>query len=277
MAPNGWHSNCLHELFEAEDCGWPPEELGVRFPNGSVMHLSKSGHAIWIGKPVEIPAAANDNRPTAPSSRAAPLAQPLRLPPMHPAPFTPETAGGLLCNISNWITSTAIVPVPELSLAAAIALLAGVFGKVALTPTRAGVNVYLTTLLGTAGGKGWPAKAIRTLSDQPGTVGAVTNGDPTSYAAMERILRKQSSTVVVFDEFGITLQDVNAKHKNSVAAGIRKFLLAVYDQSNSVRWSHLCQCGDEEGRGADHRAGAHSAWNDNRRDAVRWPVRSQHC
>ena len=65
-------------------------------------------------------------------------------------------------------------------------------------------------------------------------MGAVTNGDPTSYAALERILRKNPSTVVVMDEFGITLQDVNAKHKNSVAAGIRKFLLAVYDQANSV-------------------------------------------
>jgi hypothetical protein len=166
--------------------------------------------------------AANDNKAA------------IELPPMHPAPFSPEAAGGLLADISCWISTTAIIPVPELSLTSAIALLAGIFGRVALTPTRAGVNVYLTTLLGTAGGKGWPAKAIRTLSDQPGTMGAVTNGDPTSYAAMERILRKQSSTVVVFDEFGITLQDVNAKHKNSVAAGIRKFLLAVYDQSNSV-------------------------------------------
>lgn len=168
------------------------------------------------------PKAANDN------------AVHVDLPAMHPAPFTPEAAGGLLSDIAKWITSTAIVPVPELSLASAIALLAGIFGKVALTPTRAGINVYLTTLLGTAGGKGWPAKAIRALSDQPGTAGAVTNGDPTSFAAMERILRKNSSTVVVFDEFGITLQDVNATHKNSVAAGIRKFLLAIYDQANSV-------------------------------------------
>lgn len=166
------------------------------------------------GKP---PAAANDN-----------------LPPMHPDPFNPDAADGLLGDISRWITATAIIPVPELSLASSIAFLAGVFGKVALTPTRAGVNVYITTLLGTAGGKGWPAKAIRTLSSQPCTAGAVTNGDPTSYAAMERILRKNSSTVVVFDEFGITLQDVNATHKNSVAAGIRKFLLAIYDQANSV-------------------------------------------
>ncbi|MFC3322140.1 DUF3987 domain-containing protein [Mesorhizobium cantuariense] len=155
-------------------------------------------------------------------------------PAMHPAPFTPEAAGGILADISRWITTTAIIPVPELSLMASIALLAGMFGKVALTPTKAGVNIYVTTLLGTASGKGHPPKAIRAIGDKAGAVGAVTNGDPTSYAAMERILRKNSSTVVVMDEFGITLQDVNAKHKNSVAAGIRKFLLAVYDQSNSV-------------------------------------------
>lgn len=155
------------------------------------------------------------------------------VPAMHPEPYTPEAAGGLLGDITRWITGHAIIPVPELSLAASIALLGGIFGKLALTPTKAGVNVYLTTLLGTAGGKGWPAKAIRALSEN-GASGAVTNGDPTSYAAMERIIRKNSSTVVVMDEFGITLQDVNATHKNSVAAGIRKFLLAVYDQSNSV-------------------------------------------
>lgn len=155
-------------------------------------------------------------------------------PAMHRAPFTPEAAGGLLADISRWITTTAIIPVPELSLVAAIALVAGVFGKVALTPTKAGINIYLTTLLGTAGGKGHPPKAIRAIGDKAGAMGAVTNGDPTSYAAMERILRKNSSTVIVMDEFGITLQDVNAKHRNSVAAGIRKFLLAVYDQANSV-------------------------------------------
>ena len=168
-------------------------------------------------KPALRPAASNDNKPA-----------------MHPAPFTPEAAGGLLADISRWITTTAIIPVPELSLMASIALVAGMFGRVALTPTKAGVNVYVTTLLGTAGGKGHPPKAIRSIGDKAGAVGAVTNGDPTSYAALERILRKQSSTVVVMDEFGITLQDVNAKHRNSVAAGIRKFLLAVYDQSNSV-------------------------------------------
>lgn len=157
-------------------------------------------------------------------------------PPMHPDPFTPEAAGGLLGDVARWVTDTAIIPVPELSLSSAIALMSGLFGKKALTPTEAGVNVYITTLMATAGGKGHPPKAIRRLAGTLGAMGdaAVVNGDHTSYAAIERTLRRSPSTAIVMDEFGLTLQDVNAKHQNSVAASIRKFLLAVYDQANSL-------------------------------------------
>ncbi len=194
----------------------------VRFDSGRHGNFGNSV-GTWLRHSDEPqPVASNDNLPYVPA------------PAMHADPFTPAAAGELLADVSRWITSTAIIPVPELSLMSSIALLAGIFGKRALTPTKAGVNVYMTTLLGTAGGKGHPPKAIRAIADKAGSMGAVTNGDPTSYAALERILRKNSSTVIVMDEFGITLQDVNAKHKNAVAAGIRKFLLAVYDQSNSV-------------------------------------------
>ncbi len=155
-------------------------------------------------------------------------------PPMHPDPFTPEAAGGLLESIATWVTDTAIVPVPELSLAASIALLGGSFGNLAIGPTNAGVNIDLTTLLATAGGKGHPPKAIRGLGDLCGAQGAVSNGDPTSYAAIERMLRRSISTVVTLDEFGITLQQINGRNQNSTSASIRKMLLAIYDQSNSV-------------------------------------------
>lgn len=173
--------------------------------------------------PIEPPtAAANDNAESVP------------VPHMDPEPFTSSMSDGLISDISRWITSTAIVPVPELSLLSTLALLAGVFGKHALGPTNAGVNLYITTLLETAGGKGHPPKAARSLGDKCGALGAMSNGDPTSYAAIERMLRKHSSTVITMDEFGITLQDVNGKSQNSVAASIRKMLLAVYDQSNST-------------------------------------------
>ncbi|MBY5866007.1 DUF3987 domain-containing protein [Rhizobium leguminosarum] len=170
------------------------------------------------------PVAANDNAPADVSST----------PRMHPDPFTPQSAGGLLSEIATWVSKTAIVPVPELSLAAAIALLGGCFGNKAIGPTNAGVNVYFATLLATAGGKGHPPKAIRALGDLCGATGAVSNGDPTSYAAIERMLRKSISTVAVLDEFGILLQDINGKNQNSASASIRKMLLAIFDQSNSV-------------------------------------------
>ncbi|WP_458387316.1 DUF3987 domain-containing protein [Rhizobium redzepovicii] len=170
------------------------------------------------------PVAANDNAPADLSST----------PRMHPDPFTPQAAGGLLSEIATWVNKTAIVPVPELSLAAAIALLGGCFGKKAIGPTNAGVNLYFATLLATAGGKGHPPKAIRALGDLCGAIGAVSNGDPTSYAAIERMLRKSISTVAVLDEFGILLQDINGKNQNSASASIRKMLLAIFDQSNSV-------------------------------------------
>lgn len=170
------------------------------------------------------PVAANDNAPADLSST----------PQMHPDPFTPKAAGGLLAEIATWVNKTAIVPVPELSLAAAIALLGGCFGKKAIGPTNAGVNIYFATLLATAGGKGHPPKAIRALGDLCGAQGAVSNGDPTSYAAIERMLRKSISTVAVLDEFGILLQDINGKNQNSASASIRKMLLAIFDQSNSV-------------------------------------------
>lgn len=176
-----------------------------------------------------VPAAANDNVPATEPPRMLPA-----LPLMHPDPFKPESAGGLLADISKWITSTAIIPVPELSLTSALALIGGMFGDKALGPTSSGLNLFLTTVMGVASGKGHAPKSIVALAASAGKPGAVTNGDPTSYAAIERMLRKNSSTVVVMDEFGVTLQDINAKRTNAASASIRKFLLAIYDQADSV-------------------------------------------
>jgi hypothetical protein len=172
--------------------------------------------------------AANDNDPAAEPPRKLP-----QLPEMHLDPFSPDAAAGLIGDISRWITSTAIIPVPELALCSAIALIGGMFGDRALGPTRSGLNMFLTTVMGVASGKGHAPKSIIQLATVAGKPGAVTNGDPTSYAAIERMLRRNSSTVVIMDEFGVTLQDVNNRRANSASASIRKFLLSIYDQADS--------------------------------------------
>lgn len=202
---------------------YSPQEIGL-FVNID-LGLALPKYAARAAKNPSLPA--NDNEPQ--EARALPIA-----PSMCADPLSPAAAGGLLADIATWITETAIVPVPELSMVSAIALLAGMFGNRLLGPTQSGLNLYLATLMGTAGGKGHPPKAIRRLAELSGKPGAITNGDHTSYAALERTLRRNPSTVVTMDEFGITLQDVNGKHTSSPAASIRKFLLAVYDQANSI-------------------------------------------
>jgi hypothetical protein len=172
--------------------------------------------------------AANDN--DEPQSKALPPPAPA----IHPASDTPDSAGGLLCEMSEWITSTAVIPVSELSLTSSIALLCGMFGDKALTPLGGGINMYMVTVMDVGSGKGHAPKSIIKLAKAAAKPGAVTNGDPTSYAAIERMLRKNKSTVVVMDEYGETLQDVNSRQKNSAAASIRKFLLAIYDQADGT-------------------------------------------
>ena len=213
----------LKELFTARkmpEQHW--ESVFKTFQNSAAVPYS-SGFV--IGK--QFPSHDNDNE-----SAVKPTPPPL--PKMHSSPNTPEAAGGLLRLMSEWITSTAIIPVPELSLTASIALLCGMFGDKALTPLGGGINMYMVTVMRVGAGKGHAPKSIIKLANQAAKPGAVTNGDPTSYAAIERMLRKNKSTVVVMDEFGETLQDVNSHHKNSAAASIRKFLLAIYDQADSI-------------------------------------------
>lgn len=217
-----FHLTGQHESFVCRQLSGPPADKQIAFLVFCKAIGAKASMVPVMAEPEPIATdAENDNRALVP------------MPAMHPEPFTPEAAGGLMGDIAQWITRTAIVPSPELSLASSVALMGGAFGRYALGPTNSGVNVFITTLLATASGKAHPPKAIRTLAEAAGQYGAVTNGDPTSYAAIERMLRKNPSTVISMDEFGLTLQDVNAKHRNSVAAGIRKFLLAIFDQANS--------------------------------------------
>lgn len=173
--------------------------------------------------PVREMVPANDNNSLLPATPA-----------MHPDPYNPSAAGGLIADIAKWITSTSVVKVAELSLASSVALMAGIFGSRALTPTRSGVNIFATTIVRTAGGKGRPPSAIRALADKAVPGGVVSNSDPTSFAAFERILRRNSSVVAVMDEFGLTLQGVNSKKQDPAASSIRKFLLSVYDQADGV-------------------------------------------
>src|SRR5262249_6698718 len=86
-------------------------------------------------EPKTEPKAANDNQ-------AETKQTPPPLPAMSADPFAPDSAGGIVGRLAAWITSTAIVPLPELSLVSSVALWCGLFGDKALTPMNGGIHVY---------------------------------------------------------------------------------------------------------------------------------------
>jgi hypothetical protein len=147
----------------------------------------------------------------------------------------PGRAGGVIGEVATWITDTAIKPLPALSTVSSLAMLAGMCGSRMLTPTGGGVNIYALGVNPTGSGKAHPPKASRRIANvvRPGSF---NGGDPTSATAIERIIRETPghSTCLHMDEFGITLQNINSKKPDGTAAGIRKFLLAIFDQGDSV-------------------------------------------
>lgn len=147
----------------------------------------------------------------------------------------PSRAGGVIGEIATWITDTAIMPLPALSMMTTLATLAGMCGSSMLTPVGGGINAYVLGIQETGGGKAHPPKAGRRLANKV-KPGSFSGGDPTSAAAIERVIRETAghSTCLHMDEFGITLQNINSKKADGTATGIRKFLLAIYDQADSV-------------------------------------------
>ena len=147
----------------------------------------------------------------------------------------PSRAGGVIGEIATWITDTAIMPLPALSMMTTLATLAGMCGSSMLTPVGGGINTYVLGIQETGGGKAHPPKAGRRIANKV-KPGSFNGGDPTSAAAIERMIRETvgHSTCLHMDEFGITLQNINSKKPDGTASGIRKFLLAIYDQADSV-------------------------------------------
>jgi hypothetical protein len=79
------------------------------------------------------PLASNDNRER---SEAGPELISLS------EPFAPGVAGGLIGDITEFVLATSLSPVREFATMSAVSFLATLFGRRAITPTGAGLNIY---------------------------------------------------------------------------------------------------------------------------------------
>ena len=142
---------------------------------------------------------------------------------------------GLIGEIADYILASSIRPVPEMALAAAIALCAGIAGR-SYNISGTGLNQYLILVAPTGRGKEGMATGIDNLvAAVQSTVPMIDRFiGPAAFAsgqALVRVLDKQPCFVSVLGEVGLLLQQICAPNANGAQVMLKKVLLDAYGKS----------------------------------------------
>jgi len=147
---------------------------------------------------------------------------------------------GLIGDVADYIYSTAIRPVPEIALAGAIALVAGIAGR-AYNISGTGLNQYLIVLAPTGTGKDGAIAGIERLTSAVRqTVPSVDSFiGPATFASgqgLVRILDEKPCFLSLLGEFGLTLQQICDPRASPAQVMLRRALLDLYNRSG---WTAL--------------------------------------
>lgn len=147
---------------------------------------------------------------------------------------------GLVGEIAQYIYESAIRPVPEIALVAAISLMAGVCGR-SYNISGTGLNQYIIILAKTGAGKEGAATGMDNLLaaarpqlpmvDQFIGPGAFASGQ-----ALIRVLDERPCFVSVLGEFGLTLQQICDPRASAPQIMLKKVLLDLWSKSG---WSKV--------------------------------------
>ena len=147
---------------------------------------------------------------------------------------------GLVGELAQYFYQTAVRPVPEIALAAALALTAGVCGR-SYNISGSGLNQYLILLARTGSGKEGAMSGIERLVSavRPSIPMVDQFLGPAAFAsgqALVKVLNDRPCFVSVLGEFGLTLQQLSDHRANSAQLMLRKVMLDLYAKSghNSV-------------------------------------------
>lgn len=171
---------------------------------------------------VDISSPPHEEKPKKPKHHE-PKADPLALPP------------GIIGELATYFYQTAIRPVPEIALAAAIAIVAGVVGR-SYNISGSGLNQYLILLAKTGSGKEGAMSGIENLiaAIRPQIPMADQFLGPAAFASgqsLVKVLNDRSCFVSVLGEFGLTLQQMSDHRANASEKMLKKVLLDLYAKS----------------------------------------------
>jgi len=171
----------------------------------------------------------------------APAAKPIPAPPPPPKEVQHEPIDfppGLVGELCEYFYSSAIRPVREIALSAALAVTAGVCGR-SYNISGTGLNQYLIVLARTGSGKEGAMSGIENLMsavrpqipmvDQFLGPAAFSSGQ-----ALVKVLNDKPCFVSVLGEFGLTLQDISDKRATGPQRMLKKVLLDLYAKSGNA-------------------------------------------
>lgn len=168
--------------------------------------------------------------------------EPERIEPEASKPFESSipVPQGLVGQLAEFFYEQATRQVPEIAIAAAIGLMAGICGR-AYNISGTGLNQYILTLAATGAGKESLSNGIDKIMGAvcerlPGAVLFIGPSEIASAQALGKYMARTSSSFVsVTGEFGLYLQQMSAKHAPAHLAGLRRSLLDLYNKSGEGR------------------------------------------
>lgn len=144
---------------------------------------------------------------------------------------------GLMGEIAQYIYNSAPRPVPEIALAGALGLMAGICGRAYNTNTGSGLNTYTLVLAKTGRGKEAIASGIDELMSAvtktlPQAMEIIGPGDIASAQALLKYMSKgKSSFVSVVGEFGIYLKNMASENASPHMQMLKRTMLDLYNKS----------------------------------------------
>lgn len=144
------------------------------------------------------------------------------------------SAPGLVGEIADWITSTAVKPQPVLNLFAALTIVGTVIGRRVATPYRTGsTHLYAIGLAPTGAGKDHPRDSIATILGASGFSHLVGPGEFISMPAMVNRLQRGPLMVCAMDEFGDFCERILSKKASGFERSISKMFKEMWSKNFS--------------------------------------------
>jgi hypothetical protein len=142
-------------------------------------------------------------------------------------PFT-----GIAQDIQAWILEKSLYPQPAISFAAVMSILCVLKGRYNSYENIKG-NLMFICMAESGEGKDWPFKAIKLILDAIGKAAIVRDGKHASGAALMESIQDTPSMILLIDEFGNYMANINGKNANQYSKEIIDIMTEAYTCSNS--------------------------------------------